>query len=96
MNSCITHLAGLLVEMVTVFRAHGLRVIIFVDDHQPAHVHVFGDGQAKINLLGADGAPELIWTAGMNSSEVRRAMRIVIEQQGLLLARWEDIHGRTD
>lgn len=40
--------------MVTVLRAHGLRVVIFVDDHQPAHVHVFGDGQAKINLLGAD------------------------------------------
>ena len=82
--------------MVTVFRAHGLRVIIFVDDHQPAHVHVFGDGQAKINLLGADSAPELIWAAGMNSSEVRRAMRIVVEQQVLLLSRWEDIHGRLD
>ena len=47
--------------MVTVFRAQGLRVIIFVDDHQPAHVHVFGDGHAKINLRGADGAPELVW-----------------------------------
>jgi len=38
--------------MVTVFGAHGLRVIIFVNDHPPAHVHVFGDGQAKINLRG--------------------------------------------
>ena len=37
--------------MVTVFRAHGLRVVIFVNDHKPAHVHVFGDGEAKINLL---------------------------------------------
>jgi len=46
--------------MVTVFRACGLRVIIFVDDHMPAHVHVFGDGQAKINLSGAGGVPELI------------------------------------
>lgn len=82
--------------MVTVFRAHGLRVMIFVDDHQPAHVHVFGDGQAKINLLGADGAPELIWADRMTSSEVRRAMRVVVEQQALLLSRWEDIHGRFD
>ncbi|GBR76770.1 DUF4160 domain-containing protein [Acidiphilium acidophilum] len=79
--------------MVTVFRALGLRVIIFIDDHQPAHVHVFGDGHAKINLLGVDGTPELVWTEGMTRAEVRRAMRIVLEQQALLLARWEDIHG---
>ena len=25
--------------MVTIYRAHGLRVIIFTDDHEPAHVH---------------------------------------------------------
>ncbi len=79
--------------MVTVLRADGLRVVIFVDDHQPAHVHVFGDGHARINLLGADGTPELIWADGMTRGEVRRAVRIVIEQQALLLARWEKIHG---
>jgi hypothetical protein len=79
--------------MVTVFRAHGLRVIIFVDDHLPAHVHVFGDGHAKINLRGADASPELVWVEGMTRVEVRRAMRIVLEQQVLLLARWEEIHG---
>jgi len=79
--------------MVTVLRADGLRVVIFVDDHQPAHVHVFGDGHARINLLGADGTPELVWADGMTRSEVRRAVRIAIEQQALLLARWEKIHG---
>ena len=26
--------------MVTVLRAHGLRVVIYVNDHEPAHVHV--------------------------------------------------------
>jgi hypothetical protein len=35
-------------SIVTVLRAEGLRVVIFVNDHQPAHVHVFGDGEAKI------------------------------------------------
>jgi len=28
--------------MVTVFRGNGLRVVIFINDHPPAHVHVFG------------------------------------------------------
>lgn len=82
--------------MVTVLRAHGLRVVIFTNDHQPAHVHIFGDGEAKINLLGADGSPELIWADAMSRGEVRRALRIVTEQQTLLLARWEDIHGRPN
>ena len=46
--------------MVTVYRSQGLRAVIFLDDHEPAHVHVFGDGQAKINLLGKEGKPELV------------------------------------
>lgn len=79
--------------MVTVFRASGLRIIIFTDDHEPAHVHVFGDGHAKINLRGVNGFPELISVEGMTRAEIRRAMRIVIEQQGLLLAKWDEIHG---
>jgi hypothetical protein len=29
----------------------------------------------------------------MTRVEVRRAMRIVLEQQAVLLARWEEIHG---
>jgi len=51
--------------MVTVYRAHGLRVVIFVDDHEPAHVHVFGDGEAKVNFMGAAGVPELLSATGM-------------------------------
>ena len=82
--------------MVTVLRAHGLRVVIYANDHRPAHVHVFGDGEAKIDLLGADGAPDLVWADGMTRGEVRRAMRLVAEQRAFLLARWEDIHGRID
>ena len=71
--------------MVTGHRAHGLRVVIFVNDHEPAHVHVFGDGEAKINLLGAEGVPELISAAGMTRADLWRAMRIVKEQQAVLL-----------
>ena len=62
-------------SMVTIHRAFGLRVVIFVDDHEPAHVHVFGDGEAKINLVGPGGEPDLVWAIGMKRSEVRRAMR---------------------
>ncbi len=79
--------------MVTVLRADGLRVVIYVNDHLPAHVHVFGDGEAKINLVGAQGAPDLVWADNMTRAEVRRAMRIVAGQLAFLLQKWEDIHG---
>ena len=58
--------------MVTVLRAHGLRIVIYSDDHHPAHVHVFGDGEVKINLAGAGGAPELVRAVGMTRAEIRR------------------------
>jgi hypothetical protein len=74
-------------------RAHGLRVIIFNDDHEPAHVHVFGDGQAKINLIGADGSPTLIWAEDMKATDLQRAVQLVRDQQELFLAKWREIHG---
>ncbi|MEP9388729.1 DUF4160 domain-containing protein [Mesorhizobium sp. KR9-304] len=43
--------------MVTVLCIDGFRIVIFLDDHEPAHVHVFGDGEAKINLVSAGGRP---------------------------------------
>ena len=30
--------------MVTIHREHGLRFAILTNDHEPAHVHVYGDG----------------------------------------------------
>lgn len=79
--------------MVTIWRRHGLRVVIFVNDHEPAHVHVFGDGEAKINLLGPDGEPEVVWADAMKRTDVRRAMEIVTEHKSLFLSRWNEIHG---
>lgn len=78
--------------MVTICRDDGLRVVIFADDHEPAHVHVFGDGHTKINLIGSNGTPELVWTEGAKRSEVRRAMRLVNERQESFVALWRKMH----
>lgn len=82
--------------MVTVLRAQGLRVVIFTNDHPPAHVHVIGDGEAKIDLVGGDGVPGLVWAEGMSRGDVRRALMLVAEQRAYLLACWERIHGGRD
>ena len=79
--------------MVTIHRAHGLSVVIFSNDHEPAHVHVIGDGHAKINLVGKEGMPELIWADGMKRGDVRRALALVVEHRGEFLMRWKEIHG---
>ncbi len=79
--------------MVTVLRIRGLRVVIFTNDHEPAHVHVYGDGEAKINLVGRDGAPELVRAEAMTRADIRRAMATVAEHREALLMRWKEIHG---
>lgn len=65
--------------MVTVLRTGSFRVVIFSNDHEPAHVHVFGDGEAKINLSDPDGRPELIWAVGMKHADIRKCMRLIEE-----------------
>ena len=82
--------------MIVVLRAHGLRFYIFVDDHEPPHVHVRGDGQAKIVIAGRDGRREIVWSAGMNHSEARRALRAIAGAQAELLKHWRQIHGRSE
>jgi len=77
----------------TVLREDGLRVVIYTDDHPPPHVHVFGDGETKIDLMGEDGEPAVVRSVGANFAEARRALRIVREKQAYLLERWNEIHG---
>ncbi len=79
--------------MVTAHQEAGIRFVIFTDDHEPAHVHAFGDGSAKINLTSADGKPELVWARDMKRGDIRKAMAIVGEQRDKLLKRWRTIHG---
>lgn len=79
--------------MVVIHRERGLRFVIYTMDHEPAHVHVFGDGEMKVEVAG--GLPRLVWSIGMKTSERRRAMDIVLERQAEFLARWREIHGET-
>jgi hypothetical protein len=76
--------------MITVFRAHGLRFIIYTQDHQPAHVHVRGpDGEARFSLLNGS----LMSNFGLSTPDLRRAAGEVAQRRAGLLAEWERIHG---
>jgi len=76
--------------MPTVLRRDGFDFVIYFDDHNPPHVHVFkAEGEVKIELdpLTAVG----IWR--MKRKEVWRAKQITMEQQAYLLDRWREING---
>lgn len=76
--------------MIVVLRAGNLRVVIYKNDHEPAHVHVFGDGHCKIALLPAI---RLDGQQGSSKVEARKAMTLVFENRDMLLRRWNEIHG---
>jgi hypothetical protein len=79
--------------MPTIHREHGLRFAIYTDDHEPAHVHVFGDGELKVVLRGTGGLPQLVHAIAMKPADRRRALDVVRARQAEFLARWDEIHG---
>lgn len=80
--------------MPTVLRLNGLRVVIYPDDHRPAHVHVIGaDGEAVFILNCPDGPPELRGSYGFNSKEVGRIQSDLVSHIFVLCQKWSEIHG---
>lgn len=82
--------------MVVVHHAHGFRFVIYTADHEPAHVHITGAGQAKINLLGPAGDPEIVSSVGIKRSDLRRLVAELFERRDHFLQEWERIHGQPD
>lgn len=82
--------------MVVVHRAYGFRFVIYTADHEPAYVHITGPGQAKINLLGPDGHPQVVSSVGIKRSDLRRLLEDVNRHRDRFLEEWERIHGRSD
>ena len=80
--------------MPTVLFIHGFRFIIWPNDHEPPHVHVFkGDGEAKVSIGNGRKAPAIVAIYGMKKREAKFIWRSVAEHQEVLSAAWEKIHG---
>lgn len=81
--------------MPTVLRINGLRVVIYPNDHHPAHVHVTGaGGEAVFNLNCPDGPPGLREVFGFSPQDVTRIENDLTAHLAALCGRWSDIHGR--
>ncbi|SCX35227.1 DUF4160 domain-containing protein [Agrobacterium rosae] len=75
--------------MVTVIREAGLRFVIYTDDHEPAHVHAYGDGEARIDIIQMT----VMSSRGMKKPDLAAALAIVQANRALFLKKWEEIHG---
>ncbi|HYX04194.1 MAG TPA: DUF4160 domain-containing protein [Reyranella sp.] len=83
--------------MPTVHRIGDLRFVVFLDDHEPPHVHVFaGGGEAKLLLDPSGGRPSLVWARGFDRAALRRAMRETLARRAKLLAAWRRVHDRKE
>lgn len=79
--------------MPTVGRIAGLRIVIWPNDHRPAHVHVIGpDGEALFNLNCPDCPPELRESYGFRLADVNRIADALGEQVAEYCQRWSEIH----
>lgn len=75
--------------MVTVLRKHGMRFVIYTADHEPPHVHVYGDGEARIDIVTL----KVMTQGGLSDRDVRKAVEEIRTQQTLFLETWRQYHG---
>jgi hypothetical protein len=76
--------------MPTVLRIDGLRVVIYPNDHPPAHVHILGPGWVVVIDLMELKVRE---TIGCDEREARRVLRLIAGYRGTLLDAWRRLHG---
>jgi hypothetical protein len=80
--------------MPMILRLNGIRVVIWPNDHRPAHVHVVGAvGEAVFLLHCPDGPPTLRESFGFRMSEVNRIEELLGAKVATLCAAWSEIHG---
>ena len=80
--------------MPTIMRIGAVRVVIWPNDHRPAHVHVkSSDGEAVFYLRCPDGPPELRESFGFRLAELNRFAEALMANLAALCGEWENIHG---
>jgi hypothetical protein len=71
-----------------------MRVVIYPNDHRPAHVHVIGSGcEAVFNLRGPDGQPALRENYGFGMVTLALIAQELTQQLPQRRAAWRRIHG---
>ncbi len=79
--------------MPTVLSIGGLRVVIYPNDHRPAHVHVIGNGcEALFRLHCPNGEPELRENYGFPRKDLAKIADALAANLTALCNEWKRIH----
>lgn len=76
--------------MPTILRVDGLRVVVYPNDHPPAHVHAIGPGWVVVVDLVELEVREVIRCSPV---EARRVLRLVGDHRAAFLDAWRRYHG---
>ena len=80
--------------MPTILRFAGLRVVIYINDHRPAHVHVIGNGCEAVFLVRCrEGRISLRENYGFRRPELTRIESELKPHLDKICREWEKIHG---
>ena len=80
--------------MPTILIIFGWRVVIYPNDHRPAHVHVIGNGcEAVFNLHCPNGPPELRENYGFSRKDLAKIVGELVANLAMLCSEWRRIHG---
>jgi hypothetical protein len=80
--------------MPTVLTIFGLRVVVYPNDHRPAHVHVMGAGcEAVFKLHCPSGPVELRENFGFSRKELTKLSAELSANVQILCQAWGAIHG---
>lgn len=80
--------------MPTIIKIDGFSVMIMSNDHRPSHVHVFrAEGRARITIGGLKNRPQIMEAIGLSNKDIKKAFKIVMDNQELLSIAWRKIHG---
>ena len=80
--------------MPTIFRLGGLRVVIYTNDHRPAHVHVIGDGCEAVFEMNCPGGPVVLReNYGFALRRLSRINTELLKHRITICSAWERMHG---
>ena len=69
-------------------------MVIYPNDHRPAHIHVIGRGwEAVFNLNCPAGPVEMRENYGFPRPEIGRIENVLTNHLTALCSAWENIHG---
>lgn len=77
--------------MPTVFRSNGFIFVVYPNDHEPPHVHVFkAEAELIINLGSGGEDPKIREVYRMRSRDIATALTITRSNNDLFLESWKE------